>query len=207
MDLPKSLEGNQLLRLARRAYERSVESSTEYQTVIILSAIALEATMNELQFMGRFFADCTPPEIAPTLAAVLERAEEERVPVLLKIELAFLTFTGKMPEQGAQPYQDLDLLLKLRNLLVHARPETVSYGGRPEGVELPKIVRSFAGRGIIPMPAADSNMGWREYVIVQPVAAWAFNTVLQVMKWLAQACPHESIRLVWNLRAEEFSEL
>jgi hypothetical protein len=207
VDLPKSLAGNHLLRLARRAYQRTAEDPDDCEVVIILSAIALEATVHELQFMGEFFAQCNPPEGAPLLADLLQRAEEERAAVTFKLELAYLAFTGHLPVRGTQPYQDVDLLLRLRNLLVHPRPETVSYGGRPDGVELPKIVRSFGSRGIIPMPGADANLGWREHVLVKPVAAWAFNTVVRAMRWLAGACPHEGIRTVWTVRADEFAEL
>jgi hypothetical protein len=55
--------------------------------------------------------------------------EGKRSDILLNFQMLLL-FSDQGPlNKGGQPYQDAALLIKLRNLLVHFRPESVSSDG------------------------------------------------------------------------------
>jgi hypothetical protein len=203
MPLVTDLQHVQLLNLTKASYDRLSSDGPECLVVIVLAAISLEAFTNDLQDVTNVFAN----DFSVTLRSALEHVEGNRGSLLLKIEIAHLVMTGRIPDPGRQPYQDIELLLKLRNLVVHARPETVSYGEPPAGTELPRIVRSFAGRGIIPLPRPGARIGWREYVLVRPVAAWAFNTVIRTVKWLTQVCPDRNLGELLDIFMRDFTEL
>ncbi len=59
------------------------------------------------------------------LADTLEVIEEERGQLTLKFHVAKLILTGVSYETGTKPFQDLELLLKIRNSLTHPRPFVV----------------------------------------------------------------------------------
>ncbi len=86
--------------------------------VVTLSVAALECYANELWF-----------EQAPVRPDVNETAAEQlsvlvdRESVLKKYSLALALRTGRKMEFGCEPVQNADTLIKLRNGVVHFRPE------------------------------------------------------------------------------------
>lgn len=145
--------------------------------------------------------------MAETVAGVLRQAEDGHASILLKINIAYLAMTGTLPDKGGQLYQDIQLLFKLRNLIVHARPEEVEFGESEKPAEYPKIVRSFASRRVIEMPKSGSAIAWQQYVIVPPVALWAYNTSISAMKWLAASAPERWLRDFLQFQTEELEEI
>jgi hypothetical protein len=103
-----------------------------YVVSSIVSAVAfMEAAINELL---QDAADEQPPYLSPlpcpTVKALAElwRMAEERWNFLDKYQAA-LREAGREPfDRGALPFQDADLLRKLRNLMIHAKPETSEAG-------------------------------------------------------------------------------
>lgn len=199
MPTTTSLQHGVLLRLAR-AHHKRAETEGDCLVVVVLAALALEAFVNDLE-------NCAPElgstPFGATLGTALARADEAGASATLKIDIAHLVMTGTMANRGHRPYQDIELLMKLRNSLVHARPEAVSYGDVPDGLEIPKIVRTFASRALIPLPPAGARVGWREYVLVPPVAGWAIETVEATIRWLAAVCPDHSLKMLLKMFVAE----
>lgn len=182
----KMYHSGHLLVLARRCYDRITPGSeSESQIVIIMSAVALEGFLNELEHEWAMGIPAT--ESTSNLARVLAEAERGKASLMLKIDLTHLVLTGTLPDRGSQPYQDVQLLISVRNLLVHARPEELYLAGDGETPEYPKIVRSFVSRGVIGQPT-NPAIGWTQYVLVPEVAAWAYNTVVAAREWIASLC-------------------
>jgi hypothetical protein len=109
----------------------SIEHRAYVVSSVISSVAFMEAAINEL-FQDA--ADEQSSHLSPlsdqTVKALAElwRMAEERWPFLDKYQAALL-LAGKQPfERGALPYQDADLLKKLRNMVVHAKPETSAPG-------------------------------------------------------------------------------
>jgi hypothetical protein len=99
-----------------------------YVTNAVLAAVAfLEAAVNEV---FDDVADSHPGYVDPLPAECQRRMRDlwddqmERQPVLEKYRVALLCAWCTSFNKGGPPYQDADLLTKLRNRLVHARAET-----------------------------------------------------------------------------------
>lgn len=198
-----------LLVLARRCYERIGAQTSESQIPIILAAVALEGFINDLEHHARTASELGSPSppIASALARALATAEAERASVLLKIGIAHVVMSGSFPDRGSQPYQDIELLFRLRNLLVHSKPEMVEFGEPGKTPDCPKIVRSLASRGVIKTPAAGASVGWQQYVVVPAVAAWAYNTAVRSMKWIATIATEDWLRLFMALQTKDLDEI
>lgn len=104
----------------------------EYQsyscTVIILCSAFLEAYINE------FYSNCTerPSQVKTLpkdLVALYGRLWKNKVPrkysILEKYELALVIASYEQFNKGVQPYQDVNLMVQLRNSFVHYEPEEV----------------------------------------------------------------------------------
>ena len=62
-----------------------------------------------------------PPEAA-TFAQIMGDAEEDHASIDFKLRLAHWIVTGRPMDKGSKPYQDFALLMRLRNDLVHTKP-------------------------------------------------------------------------------------
>jgi hypothetical protein len=98
-----------------------------YVIAAILSSVAfLEAALNELLASASDddfeLAGGRGPLTKQERQALCDVRDQLRPPFLGKFQRV-LRLLGRQPfNQGAQPYQDADLLVKLRNILVHSRP-------------------------------------------------------------------------------------
>jgi hypothetical protein len=165
-----------------------------FEIPILLSAISIESYVNELTDLAKLGAI---PQASPSmrsLAQVLEGAEGERASTALKIQLAHLVLTGLPLAKGSQPYQDVELLLDLRNRIVHSRAELILMpaDGGP-APDKPPIVRRFVSRGVIAEPVIPVS-AWRQYLLVAEVAAWSVEVTQRLFDWFA-TLPSEPIVL------------
>jgi hypothetical protein len=117
------------LHFARQCYSVEARSigtghSEEHRSYVIgsvLSAVAfLEATVNEIFVEPRLFA------MSPELQRIFRKlwdCDLANSSVLVKYEIALLLKGAPEFARGQQPFQDVDLVIKLRNALVHYKPE------------------------------------------------------------------------------------
>jgi hypothetical protein len=95
---------------------------------IVTTASFLEAKINEL-FTDTVDNPEAVKQLDPRVSALMANMWKLRVPrtarhsILEKFQIA-LTLAGKTPfDKGRGPYQDVDLLIGLRNALMHFEPE------------------------------------------------------------------------------------
>jgi hypothetical protein len=118
-----------------------------YVTSAIFSAVAfLEAAINEIfddvednhsGYVDNLAADCR------RLMAGLwseKRGSVERWPALDKYRVALLCSGSPAFDKGHAPYQDVPLLIELRNELTHARPQTRMTG------EMDKLAKGLSSK-------------------------------------------------------------
>ncbi|RBY76881.1 hypothetical protein DQ239_11830 [Blastococcus sp. TF02-09] len=151
-----------------------------YAMTAVLSAVAfLEALVNETyddahdtqHDSGRIAA--LDGRARGLMAAFWQatRGRDRYVGVLDKYRMALL-FAGAPPfDQGANPYQDAELLIRLRNELVHFRP-TWHEQGVPDKFG-DKLAERFAPSGLLP---ANDGSPWITRALGAGGAAWAYNT-------------------------------
>src|SRR5262249_40214474 len=94
-------------------------------TSIVFAVVSLEAWINEAVELARHKSESDPPEVS-AFAEFMDDAERAHASLESKFILASWILSRKGVDRGVQPYQDFAQLLKLRNDLVHFRPNEVT---------------------------------------------------------------------------------
>ena len=189
----KSYRAGNLLISARAAYERANGVHAESETSILLSAIAVEAYLNEipdyLQMLGgtRLAA----------LGNLLEAAESENASLKLKLHTLHYGLAGTAPDWGSRPFQDLNLLVAIRNRIVHTKPVRVTFEAGPDGQD--KLVNQLITRKVIPKPSDLAVDNWPQFVLTKPVAAWAYNTALTSLKAIGKIAQEPVLKQLFQM--------
>jgi hypothetical protein len=136
----------------------------------ILATTSLEAFVNE-----RFFAlaDVLGAKY-PVLDLDLED-ELERLDLRTKVRLLPSIAAMKPLARGAQPYQDMATLVKIRNDLVHYKM----------GLRIPPYVRDLQQRGIALERKETALFAWTDAISTVEGIRWAHNTACAVIRALA----------------------
>jgi len=200
--------GGHMLELARRAYERSQKAATEAEVSIILSAVSVEAFLNEIADSASRHADI--PQVV-AVADVLSETEKANIQPQFKLRLAFMALTGRLPTRGDALMQDFEALMSLRNTLVHLKPQTVQWpveedlaSTNPQ--DLPKPIRHLTNTKVIRL-AEKHPYTWRHLVSTPEVARWAYNVAVRAMLDLAAAVPTGQFKEVVRFHVDGLKEL
>lgn len=197
-----------LFLVARDAYKRitptapsSAGGRHDALVSIVFSVASLEAFFNEL---SEFLADPPelfnqlPPEIIDMING-LRTIESDKGSVGQKFKLAFEKLSGHVCDKGASPYQDLSLLIAVRNGLVHMKPD--KFSGEAEGGGIlamgpsPLIIARLRAKGVLadaemPFPVNHDAgiqtmvlfpLPWHHQVSTCKAAEWACNTAAEVV--------------------------
>ena len=112
---------------------------------VILAAAASEAFINELAAEVQKTRDLASGLIA--FGSVMKEIEDNRGSLALKYLVASQALSGKMFDRGAQPFQDFDLLRRLRDLLMHVKSPDVLRDLLPPPRRECHSLSPYAGRG------------------------------------------------------------
>lgn len=147
-------------------------------TSIMLSAAFLEATINEL------WVDCSeafdPDRLEgiqghKVMAALWGESRFKWSTMLDKFERALELNAKPGLSRGANPYQDVKLLVDLRNALVHYEPETISsfsYDDERQGTEH-EFEKKLRGRFELNSLTGAGNSFYPDKVLGAGCARWA----------------------------------
>lgn len=178
-------------RFARLCYKVEAENAgspfgpfydeiISYVTATILSSVAgLEANINEIFADGRDRMIVFDGLDEKLLTEMLDLIEEK--PILEKYQFVLtLKRKGKM-EKGVQQYQFADSLIKVRNALVHFKPEW-----HDEQQEHEKIGNRLRGKFTL-SPFLDENAPlFPMRCMTHGFAEWAVRSSLDFAQWFAQ---------------------
>jgi hypothetical protein len=169
-------------------------------TSIVFSVVALEAFMNEMTEYANesvsTLAASVPPEVK-LFAQVMTDAEESRAKFESKLSLGKWILSGKNLDRGAQPYQDLGLLIRLRNDLVHFKPNDRFVLGTPIEEGHKALIQRFGNKNIL---ANNKSMAgdWTYLVQTKAVAEWSCRTAAQVVRDFCFGTPQSGFESVLN---------
>jgi len=90
---------------------------------IVLATISTEAFINELQNAAEAQSGAAAPGWINALGYMVAEAEKSRASIESKYQLARFILTSQPFDRGAAPFQDFALLIGVRNLIVHAKPQ------------------------------------------------------------------------------------
>lgn len=198
-----------ILSLAKKAYERSLTDSSESFVSIMLSSNALECYVND-------FAHSASTELLSTgiaslrdMSFVLKQLETSRTTLISKIECIYYFLSGEKPDRGSSRFQDLSYLVKLRNELVHRKPEsTGDWGIYFDDTQEPhSLVQYLANKKIIDMPGPKSPPVWGQFLNVPEVARWAYNFVTVLIKDITRMLPESHLKRIHGKMAENRKEI
>ena len=176
-----SFSSGTFLSLARGAYERGHSNRSESTTAIILSWLAIEAFLNEAVEQATIHSQAvTDPSYKEKVDTMVSVINELRASPGTKVKVMHLILTGRKLDTETALYESFVLLRKIRNALVHKKPEVTQGVWDPEAHHA-KLVKRLVAIKVIDKPPTGSPV-WEPYVCVPAVAAWAHNTALEIIR-------------------------
>jgi hypothetical protein len=196
-----------LLDIAKKAANRSKTEPDQALVAILFSAAAVEGYLNELAAASKMMmADDTQVRL---LTELLMEAEEQKVQIAFKLQIVSSVCRGILLDRGDRPYQDFDLLFKIRNLLVHLRPDRSSFDllGDPER-KPHATVDQLVKRGIVRKDDIHDASDWLQVASRAEVALWACETARTIVVLVHSMLPDGTLKNVlaraWSKRKTPF---
>jgi hypothetical protein len=186
---------DELFQMARKACERSRTYPPEAIAAIVLSVISFEALLNEMVELasGPQYASNEPEEVK-AFGAILEDLEQQKAQIDVKVQVAYYIFERQRLDRGGLPYQDFDLLIKIRNALVHKKPEKWSMATEEEAFEPHRLIKRLADRKVIPLPTPETPPELFIPICRREVAEWAYNVVVEMVNLLIEIVPPSKLK-------------
>lgn len=196
------VNGAVLFSRAKEAFERSKKSSTHDRQLgrmdaidaVVFSVVALEGFINEVSELARQacsgIRNDNPPSVE-TLGRLLREVEEKKGSLRLKFMLAHLVFTGRTYDTSSQPFQDFNLLIQLRNAIVHHKPDEFFTQEADGTIELKpaKLLSNLESKSILAEIESDVQTSWLNRIATSASARWACNTSSDVINSVMDIVP------------------
>jgi hypothetical protein len=177
---------------------------------ILFSAIATEAFINDLgeiaEIDGRDAEEIQLPAayMLADLAAVLASIEADKGGVQLKYHMAYRVLTGRAFQVNSPPFQDFNLLMRVRNLLVHPRQgDQHSEHGHIEPAS--RDIRTLQQRGLTQTRGRrpgdpGGGMSWMNELYTERMATWAHATARDIIVAVIEELPGDRLFAVAGLK-------
>ena len=193
-----------IFAIATRAYQRTKGAEDERSpnkedaiVAVIFSVAAMETFINEIGTLASMssgnptYFPHEPPSIR-ILADLLEEIEGARGgSIRLKFSLARTVLSGGTPyEKGGQLYQDFDLLVSLRNQLIHFKELNEMQWSE---TDVPRIVERLRAKNIL-AEFPDSIPQPIIYFQTRAVARWACNTAAAIVQSILDVIPESELK-------------
>lgn len=178
-------------QLARQACERAEKDKMEALGAIVFSVVALEA------FLCDFSSHCscwksldTGPVSFGELGKQLQDLESRHVGISVKLRSICLFFEGSYPSRGDSLFQDLDLLVRIRNDIVHNKPTKVRGETLSEAhFKCPPSLQGLLDRKVIQEPDHGKGAPLLQLLATAEVAEWSYATSLSARDRLVASLP------------------
>lgn len=182
-----------LFHIAHKASLQAIAAEHSSFVAILFSALALEAWINDL--LDHVQCDdsyWSPPE-TQLLAAFASQLERRNSSLDLKIQLVATGLRGQPFDPGRQPYQDFALLVRIRNVLVHAKPEHFDNGLGAQN-EPHAILRELEERGVFELERVGVVNLLHGTLTMSSVGRWAYGAAIRMAEALAEMLPRSGLR-------------
>jgi len=166
---------------------------------IIMSVAALEAFINEASELADqhlALGEAQGPTSVSEFASVSKLVEDHQGQVQLKYLLASKLLAGRMIDKGSSTYQNFDMLIRLRNELIHYKPADRFVFSEETGhrVEHPNIVKKLRSKGITgiqsdPVDGVSMAASWVYIITTKAAARWACNTAGDIVWHILNSIP------------------
>lgn len=166
---------------------------------VIYSAMAVEAFPNDFAHMASIFPlDNTGKEVIEIVAAaqILAELEEQRAQPKTKYQVLYYILAKTYFPKDNVIWADCELLMKLRNELVHPKPENIGLGeGAVRESRVRKLVHQLRQRNLIARPQGSEPHDW-SFILEDDdhVAVWAVKTAKSIIQFVASKAPDSVLR-------------
>lgn len=189
--------------IAASAYKRSHKTSSESLITIIFSFIGLESFINILAEVasGSLLGLKTPSSII-ILGKILNELENIGGSLANKYQVTRLILTGELYDKGSLPYQDFECLIKIRNALIHSKPDKFIVPSQitEASKEYPKFIYHLVNRKIISPPKRGLPFShWERLVKTPEVAYWSYKTAYEMIISIIEVFPECSLKQILNM--------
>jgi len=190
-----------LFDIAKEAYRRSISSKHENQlcndalVAIVFATSTLEAWISQTIFIAKKWTK-KPPKIIEAFATLLGELDSNKTSASLKIFMSHWVICGKRLDRGAEPYQSFDLLVDIRNSLIHLKPDKV-------GTEhIHKLLLQLKSKGLISdFDPKALRMCWVLHISNPHIAKWACNTAASMIQQFVKWPSEEQVKQFFELGA------
>ena len=203
MNVPVNLTGLHL-SIARAAARGSHKDTSQSIVAIVFGAAAFEGWLASFVTHAERHVQDDPGPIhsaAEAIADVLPGLERSNAQWALKLQVAAILLTGRPLDRGVQPWQDVDLLFRIRNAVIHPSLTWLPVATDAPGSQPHAFVQALVSRSVIPAPlpipgipgSAEEDKLLQPFPIsalLQPeVAAWAVDSAVGGLRGVASLCP------------------
>jgi hypothetical protein len=188
-----------LFHIACTAAVRAQETSQDVLVAAFFSAATLDALIFELlQICDSPLLEKPKEPVIKQALVELEKLNESRKghsSLLQKIQACFNSFEGRSFDKEDRLYRDLELLIKLRNRLVHHRPATMrtihNIHKREAGIN--SLLGNLSMRELIDPVLESNSTPWVTIISTPGIAQWSCKTVLDFANRLHYSLPPSCI--------------
>jgi hypothetical protein len=192
-----------LFVVALRACERARQIEQEAVVAVVFSALAIEGFLNQMVCLASHWEGPPPiPGEVQAFAHILNNLEKQRASIETKLQVAHYILTHRELDRGSLPYQDFDLLMKLRNALAHSRPERFEHPLADDGTLHP-LVQQLVNRGVMEKPLGGAPQ-LRAMICRYDVGRWAYNLGIEMMNFLIETVPESRFKERLRFSASNF---
>ena len=170
-----------LYHIAKGGYRRSLEAGAgnpDALIAIIFSCATLEAYINQAISIAGIHEQ-VDPKIKAFADIVGDMAGKDSSVTTL-YHTARWVLTSETFDRGLRPYQDFALLVRIRNALIHLKPDRI-INGQPEKSAQTKLLEELQRKGLteVHLPLRGT---WTIYLHNPEVAKWACDTASQMIQ-------------------------
>lgn len=161
---------------------------------LILSAVSIEGFLNELGDMIASDPEGAPwrPDEINKYGAVWRTAEDCNGSIRYKYERALDIFGKRPPDKGMDPWQSFDILIKVRDSLVHLKTGKGTFTLDSNSVkDDAKLVEALHIRKILADSGTQLNAHWVNLIQTRAAAYWSCKTASSIVKGLIDLIPGE----------------
>jgi hypothetical protein len=184
---------------AWEAYRRTLRAAGDRDwgqldalSAVILAAAAAKAFINELAELSRQEVNGDPrrwppppPELQALATAVIN-VERSHGSTTEKFAAGIKALTGQPPDLGRKPFQDLILLMRARDGLIHTKLDVLPAPADGLTSNVPSVVKQLRSKNIT---AIDADLAADDALSTRASAKWACETAASMVKAVITACP------------------
>jgi hypothetical protein len=189
-----------LFSIAKEAYKRSEENainniSDDALVAIIFATSTLEAFMSQTVSTMKSWAHLHSKfELFANLIGELD-SKEAGASLKIKYNMAHWIICDKPFDRSSEPYQSFDLLVNLRNMLIHLKPDKMA------SKKIDKLLRQLKAKKLISDYDPMQRMTWVFFVSTPIVAKWACDTTAKMIQEFWKHTPDEKVKQFFRTHA------